>query len=118
MRLTGIICIVLVSIGFAAKAQTREDFSTQPEKMSLIRSVEVFPNPTSDFVHVRIDQVPVQNVKITLHNIIGNEMSVETEVVDDHEVRIRVKDLVAGYYLLALKDEETKFRGTYKFLKK
>jgi hypothetical protein len=60
----------------------------------------------------------VQDVTLTVHNIIGNVMSVESEVIDEHEVRIKVKDLSAGYYLIAIKDNSDRFQGTYKFLKK
>ena len=110
---------MLASLSFSAVAQTREDYASgQPDKASIFKSVEVFPNPTSDFVHIRIEQLPVEKIKLTLHNIIGNEMPTEVEVIDEHELRVKVKDLAAGYYLLALKDEETKFRGTYKFLKR
>ena len=32
----------------------------------------------------------------------GNVIPVDTDIVDDHELRIRVKDLAAGYYLLTI----------------
>jgi hypothetical protein len=53
-----------------------------------------------------------------VHNIIGNRINIETEVIDEHTLRVKVKDLASGYYLLAIKDPESKFRGTYKFLKR
>ena len=118
MRFSGLVVVMMMSICFASNAQTREDYTLQAEHVDISKSIEIFPNPAIDFVHVRIDQLPAQNVKLTLHNIIGNEMKIETEVVDAHELRVRVKDLAAGYYLLALKDDETKFRGTFKFLKR
>jgi hypothetical protein len=45
-------------------------------------------------------------------------MRIESEIVDEHEVRIRVKDLSTGYYLLAIKDEVTGLRTIHKVLKK
>lgn len=109
---------MFLSLSFTLEAQTKDDYLMENGRLDLIKSVQVYPNPAFDFVHIRIDQFPVSNVKLTLHNIIGNEMNVETEVVDDHEIRIRVKDLAAGYYLVALKDDEDKFNGTFKFLKR
>jgi hypothetical protein len=100
------------------QVHAQSDFPATRERYDLSKSVQIFPNPAVDFVHVRLDQVSVQNVRITLHNIIGNKMDVETEIVDDNELRVRVKDLAAGYYLLALKDEDDQFRGTFKILKR
>jgi hypothetical protein len=45
-------------------------------------------------------------------------MPFESELIDEHEIRIKVKDLDTGYYLLALKDDHAKLQGTYKFLKR
>lgn len=80
--------------------------------------VRVYPNPAVDFIHVQVEHAKAQNLKLSLHNIIGNEMRIESEIVDEHEVRIRVKDLTAGYYLLAIKDDESGLRTIHKVLKK
>jgi hypothetical protein len=45
-------------------------------------------------------------------------MEIETEIVNEHELRVRVKELASGYYLLAVKNEEANFRGIFKFLKR
>jgi hypothetical protein len=50
--------------------------------------------------------------------VIGNAVEVETETIDDFEIRLKVKDLPVGYYLLALRDEESNSRSTIKFLKR
>lgn len=67
---------------------------------------------------MEVDHFPAEKVSLTVHSIIGNKLDVETEVVSEHVVRVRVKDLASGYYLLAVKDEDSNFRGTYKFLKR
>jgi hypothetical protein len=33
-------------------------------------------------------------------------------------VRLKVKDLATGYYLVAVRDEQLQFKATYKFLKR
>ncbi len=108
--------IVFLAAGLSVRAQVSEDygsaFQNDPAK------IQIFPNPAVDFVHVRIDQLPARNIKLTVHNIIGNEIQVETELVDEHEVRVRVKDLNSGYYFIAVKDNEDRFRATYKFVKR
>jgi hypothetical protein len=90
-------------------------FSERQEDPKIVR---VFPNPVVDFIHVKVEYAKAQNLKLTLHNIIGNEMRIESEIIDEHEVRIRVKDLSTGYYLLAIKDDETGLRTIHKVLKK
>lgn len=117
MRFLGFI-IMFFSLVFAAQAQTADNYDVQPEQAELSKSVHIFPNPATEYVNVRLDFLQAENVTLTVHNIIGNEVPVETERVDTNELRVRVKDLVSGYYLLAIKDEEDKFRGTYKFLKR
>jgi hypothetical protein len=82
--------------------------------------VSVYPNPAADdFVYIRLaEPLDAYTVRLHLYNIIGNELPVEAEVVNPREIRIRIKDLSAGYYLLGLREERTRFKGTYKFLKR
>ena len=120
MRGIGVIIFLIAGVLGSVKtvAQDSDNFSTRPERADMIKSVHIFPNPAVEFVHVKFDQANVQHVTLTLHNIIGNEIQIETEVVDEHELKIRVKDLSVGYYLIAVRDNDTNFRGTYKFLKR
>lgn len=107
----------LIAGSFKVAAQVSFD-ATQPERNDISKSVHIFPNPAIEYVHIRLEQVNMDNVKVSMHNIIGNEIKIETEKIDEHELRIRVKDYDTGYYLIALKDEQSKFSGTYKFLKR
>lgn len=106
---------VMILTVAAARAQSSDVYL---ERQDAAKIVKVFPNPTVDFINVRVESSKAENLKITLHNIIGNEMKVETEIVDEHEVRIRVRDFASGYYLLAVKDDEIGLRTIYKVLKK
>jgi hypothetical protein len=98
--------------------QTQGDNSTSAAEFDIAKSVHIFPNPAVEYLNVKVEHVQAAKVKLTVHNILGNEMTIETEIVDEHELRVRVKDLATGYYLLAIKDDETKYRGTFKFLKR
>jgi hypothetical protein len=91
-----------------------------PEKtpFDITKSITVYPNPTVDFINIKFPSLNSSTVKLTLYNILGNEVPAETEIVDNHEIRVRVKEFSTGYYLIAVRDEETQFRGTYKFLKR
>jgi len=121
MRSVTIIGLVfaLMFSALQGNAQVREEFAGVPPAIS--KSIHIYPNPTnesSDYVNVRVAPFKAQNIKLSMHNIIGNEVTTEVEIVDEHELRIRVKDLSSGYYLLTIKDQETNFRGTYKILKR
>src|SRR5688572_22319047 len=112
--------ILLVSAFQLSWAQSQPDNQPIPER-TLPKSVQLYPNPTlpsTEYLHVKVEEFSAEKVALTLHNIIGNKMEVETEVVSEHELRVRVKDLASGYYLLAVKNEEANFRGIYKFLKR
>lgn len=108
----------LCSLTIALQAQTREDVLPENARMEFSKTIHIYPNPAIDFVNVKFDTRPAANLKVTVHNIIGNSIPVEMEIVDQYELRIRVKELDSGYYLLAVKDDENNFQGTYKFLKR
>jgi len=116
--LMGFFSAVAVAFALSGSAVAQERQTVIPERIDQSKSIQIFPNPAVEFVHVRTEQSKAENVRITVHNIIGNTMEVETEVVNEHEIRVKVKDLAAGYYLLALRDESINYRGTFKILKR
>jgi hypothetical protein len=117
MRLGRFVLVVMFAlISGVAFGQIGND-EISPER-DPAKSVHIFPNPAVEYVSIRLADVSVTKMKLVVMNILGNTMESETEVIDQHELRIKVKDLPAGYYFLALKDEETQYRGTFKFLKR
>lgn len=120
MRLLRIFTVftIIVSGAFSLFAQERPSQANTSERIDVIKSVHVFPNPAQEFVHIKSDYIQAADVKLTLHNIIGNEIPSETEIVGEHELRVRVKDFVSGYYLISLRDEKNKQTATVKFLKR
>jgi hypothetical protein len=117
MRIFYSLVFIFFSLAITTNAQSREEYDS-PQGPFDNKSIHIFPNPAVDFVHIRLDKVPARQVSLSLHNIIGNELKVETEVINEHEIRVRVKELDSGYYLLALTDDRDHFKGTYKFLKR
>jgi hypothetical protein len=111
-----LILAITCEVSFAQPMRTYEQ--GMPEKVDLSKSISIYPNPAIDFLNVKLAEFNAHHTKITLYNILGNEVQAEVEVVDDHEVRVRVKELSSGYYLLAVRDDKSQFRGTYKFLKR
>lgn len=102
--------------GFAQSTGELNRFSN--ESLEEVNKVRLFPNPSVDFLEVRIENSTLESASFTVHNIIGNEIKVDIQLVAENEYRINVKDLPAGYYLLAIKDDQNVFKETYKFLKR
>lgn len=113
MRISTLVLILLASYG-TASAQKSELAQGQTDPMR----VSVYPNPASDFISLKVPGVAVRDARITVFSLIGNEVRVEQEIIDDEEIRLRVKDLPSGYYLLAVRHEEAGFQATRKFLKR
>ncbi len=88
------------------------------EGLSQKNVIKLFPNPSVDFLEVRINNSTIENASFTVHNIIGNVVEVEIDQTSENQFRLRVEDLAPGYYLLAIKDDQNLFKETYKFLKR
>lgn len=118
MRFLKLVLLVLLLSAFQLTIAQSQAEAPVSQEFNLTKSVHLFPNPATEWVDVKLDEFPAEKVILTVHNIIGNKLEVETEIRGEHLIRVNVKDLSSGYYLLAVKDEESKFRGTYKFLKR
>jgi hypothetical protein len=105
-------------LSLTAQAQTKDEVTSYGAPQIDQRSVSIFPNPAVEYLNVKFESPIAKKTKLTVHNVIGNVVDVETEMLDEFEVRLKVKDLPVGYYLLAVRDEESNSRSTIKFLKR
>ena len=111
--------ILLIAFGASNLfAQSGELNRFSNEKLSIKNEVKIFPNPSVDYVQLKIENSDLENLSFTVHNIIGNTVNVDIQKLGDNEFRFRVEDLPAGYYLIAIKDDKNVFKETYKFLKR
>ena len=106
--------ILTVQLGFA-QGKDEVYFGGRPDP---VKSIQVYPNPATEFVSLKFEAPLAKKVKLSFHNILGNAIELEQEVMDEHEIRIRVKDLTTGYYFVSVQDEPSNFKSTYKFLKR
>jgi hypothetical protein len=67
---------------------------------------------------VKIENSQLKEPTIKLYNILGNEVEVTLKEQEDDTYLVDISNLPAGYYFLALRDEKTYFRETYKFVKR
>lgn len=103
----------------SAYAQSGQDFpSFNNEYLNRKNIVEIYPNPSIDFLNVQIKESELIDTELVIYNIIGNKFELEIEETGNQQYRIDVRDLPPGYYLLSIKDTPTDFSKTYKFLKR
>ncbi len=119
MNIVKIIALVFMTVlvsqlGFS---QVHDENFSQPFGFD-IKSVQVYPNPATDFVTIKLELPVAKRTKVALHNIIGSLLEIEMEVLDDFEIRIKTKDLPVGYYMIALRDGYSPVKGSFKFLKR
>ncbi len=92
------------------------DFSK--ENLNVKNRIELYPNPTTDFLMVSIDRFNLKQVEFKLYNIIGNDLSIEVDELSRGKYRIDVKNYNPGYYLLVIRDPVMRYNKAYKFQKK
>lgn len=116
-----VLSVLLVTAACALSfGQTQPQVQTEyGGVMDVAKHVQIYPNPSvEEWINVKVESVSADKIEVAMHNIIGNKLPVESEVVSEHVLRVRVKDLSAGYYFLALRENDSGLRGTYKFVKK
>jgi hypothetical protein len=123
-NLLGLLFLFCFSTGIIL-AQTKPGESVPAENpfssgqtLSNRPNVELYPNPSTEFLNIKIDNNEFQNVKFELFNIIGNAMPMEVEETGKNRYRIPVKNLSSGYYLLIISDKDKKYTAAYKFQKR
>ncbi len=99
-------------------SQTGELDRFPNQELEDINSIQLFPNPTIEFLNVKIINSTLESPSVVVHNIIGSEVEVEVNEVRAGEFLLKVKDLKPGYYLVAIRDDKGAFSETYKFLKR
>ena len=107
----------ILVLAFTSYGQSGQDFSSFGDEL-LVNKIEIYPNPSVDFLNVQIKNSDLSKTVLIIHSIIGNKFEIEAENVGPDEYRLDVRDLPQGYYLLSIKDANSKFSKTFKFLKR
>lgn len=78
--------------------------------------ISIYPNPAVEFIVIQIDG-EMSKAEFELNSMIGNKLQIRPEEIGMGKFKIQVKDLATGYYFLVIKDEKTRFKKAFKFLK-
>ena len=115
-----IILTLALALSGVAHAQSGDVVSKEaPYSREVIQEniIEIYPNPAVRFLTINVQNSTMVNTEFELHSIIGNEMIITIQELGQGKYRIPVENLATGYYFLVVKDEETRFKRAYKFLK-
>ena len=114
-----LLLLVLLAFSLGSYAQSGQEFPAfGDEFLSQKNKIEIYPNPSVDFLNVQIENSELKNTTLIIHSIIGSKYKIIAENVGKDKYRLDVRDLPAGYYLLSIKDASTNFSKTFKFLKR
>lgn len=82
-----------------------------------ILQVDVFPNPTTDLVQIRIKESKLEEIQLFVTDLTARELYKGRYRVLQQSIGINTAAYSAGTYLLSLKDLNGKILGTYKIVK-
>lgn len=97
---------------------TAESLIFENTSLDLSNQIEVYPNPSVDYIVVNIKNSTLRETSFELHSIIGNTVKIDAENVGSDKYRINIKNFNPGYYFVVVKDDFSQFKEAYKFLKK
>jgi|TARA_Y100000588_G_scaffold309292_1_gene334252 hypothetical protein len=110
--------LVFMVAAFSVSAQTQalaNRTSTDPnDKLK----VEIFPNPTSDFLNIDLSNLNLKKPQLEIRSIIGTKMAVNVEDNGPKKYKVDVQSFPRGYYLVLVRDDRSKFQQTVRFSKK
>lgn len=118
--------VILLLVAISARAQdstststfTAESMIFENASLDLTNQIEVYPNPSIDYIVVNIKNSNLRDTSFELHSIIGNTIKVDAENLGSDKFRINIKNFNSGYYFVVVKDDFSQFKEAYKFLKK
>uniref|UniRef100_UPI004048A36C T9SS type A sorting domain-containing protein n=1 Tax=Roseivirga sp. TaxID=1964215 RepID=UPI004048A36C len=115
IKSTAIIALMIVSVFANAQQETLASIQTNNDPKV---KVEIFPNPTADFLTIDLSKLDLKKPNIEIRNIIGSKMLMTKEDAGDKKIRVDVTSYPRGYYLVLVKDDQSKFQQTIRFSKK
>jgi len=115
-----IILTFALALSGAAYSQSSDGVSSPAsfsEEVLQKNVIDIYPNPAVRFLVVNIQNSTLENTEFEMLSIIGNQMTITVQDLGQGKYRIPVANFATGYYFLVVKDEETRFKRAYKFLK-
>jgi hypothetical protein len=103
--------------GFTNAATVSTTILAIEEPNAEILKVDIFPNPTTDLVQIRIKESRIEDLKISLTDINGKEIYQGKYKLMQQIIGINTATYPSGSYFLTLKDLHGNILGTYKIVR-
>jgi len=101
--------------GFTAGATITTLSIQEPD--AAVLNVNVFPNPTSDLVNIRINHSSIEQVVVSISDVQGKEVYNGKYAGLTNTIGINTTAYAPGTYILSLKNNNNQELGTYKIIK-
>lgn len=111
-------------LSLAAMAQDQSSAVVSTERNMVVGNIDVtntiklYPNPTVTDLFIQVENSTLKNTQIELHSLIGNQITISPERIGEGKYRVSVEGLASGYYLIVVRDDQSRFKVARKFLKK
>ncbi len=120
MKTGVLIALFLLGSVLMASAQAvsqKTGFINESGLSEKVISVDLFPNPATDFLNIKVNQGKLDLAKVEVFSIIGNKLSLPVTNLSD-KIVVDVRDLASGIYVVVLSGHEPQSRKTIRFYKK
>lgn len=77
--------------------------------------ITIYPNPAIDFINIKLNHAIDESLTITITNVQGQ--LVKQEIMQQQTMQIDFSGLVAGTYLIVVKNKKGDLNNTYKVIK-
>ena len=101
--------------GFTASA-TLTTVTIQETDVTMI-DVNVFPNPVSDLINIRINHSKLEQLLVYITDLEGKEVYSGKYAGISNTIGINTAAYASGTYILSLKNNNNQVLGTYKIIK-
>jgi len=120
--LTILVLFLTYHLGWSQDQPTSDNTVDEPDffqnELAPKNQVEIYPNPTINYLFVEIKNSTLEDVEFEMHSIIGTKVNLTYEELGNFKFRIPVEELNPGYYFLLIKDPKTRYNRALKFVKR
>jgi len=118
-QLYSIVIIFIASLYSISESWAQGDLSeANSRSYSIIESIEVYPNPASDYIFIKVSDPELEQISVEMFNIIGNKVSIDLEELQSGQYRVPLTKFNTGYYLLMVYDDQRNTNKAFKFMKR
>ncbi|MDZ7608909.1 MAG: T9SS type A sorting domain-containing protein [Cyclobacteriaceae bacterium] len=120
MKRIWVIVLFIIVSALAVNAQNSPSTEFPNVKKQSLKQpfdVELFPNPSVDFLNISVSDPELKNPQFDVYTVIGNKLTFQVEQQGSTKYKINVQDFSPGYYLLIVRDPVTRANRAFKFRK-